>query len=246
MRLCSLLCVLTALGFAPVALPVGLARAESLPTAPCSQPTATGSSSTETPITTPMPDFQRVVERARLEVTRGVVYDPSYVHLSYPGGDVDSLRGVCTDVVVRSLRAVGIDLQRLVHEDIVKHPVAYKRGGKRADASIDHRRATPLLLWLTRHARSLPITVDTEIARASFAPGDILVWSLHRNGNAEHVGIVSDRRGSRGLPLIIHNIGPHPTEEDVLDAWQILGHFRAVAPHCSAKADPSVTSAVGK
>ncbi len=174
----------------------------------------------------PMPDFQLVVERARLEVTRRVIYDSRYVSLSYPGGDVDPSRGVCTDVVVRALRAVGIDLQRLVHEDILRRPGAYKRGGKRADASIDHRRATALLVWFEAYARVLPRKVDTEEARMSYAPGDILVWSLHNNGQAEHVGVVSDRKGPRGLPLVIHNIGPVPTEEDVLDGWQILGHFR--------------------
>jgi uncharacterized protein YijF (DUF1287 family) len=72
--------------------------------------------------------------------------------------------------------------------------------------------------------------VETEEARASYAPGDVMVWSLHNNGQAEHVGIISDRKGPRGLPLVIHNIGPHPSEEDVLDAWQILGHYRATPP----------------
>ncbi len=177
----------------------------------------------------PMPDFQLVVERARLEVTRRVIYDSRYVSLSYPGGDVDPSRGVCTDVVVRALRAVGIDLQRLVHEDILRRPGAYKRGGKRADASIDHRRATALLVWFEAYTRVLPRQVETQEARTSYAPGDILVWSLHNNGRAEHVGVVSDRKGPRGLPLVIHNIGPFPTEEDVLDGWQILGHFRPIA-----------------
>jgi uncharacterized protein YijF (DUF1287 family) len=175
----------------------------------------------------PMPNFQRVIDRARLEVSRGVIYDPRYVKLSYPGGDVDPTRGVCTDVVIRALREVGIDLQRLVHEDILSRPTTYKRGGKRADANIDHRRASALLVWFSSHARSLPRTVESTEARASYAPGDVIVWSLHNNGQAEHVGIVSDRKGPRGIPLVIHNIGPHPSEEDVLDAWQILGHYRA-------------------
>lgn len=187
-------------------------------------------SSAQTPQSVPMRDFQLVVDRARLEVTRGVSYDPSYVHLSYPGGDVDPMRGVCTDVVIRALRAVGIDLQRLVHEDILKRPSAYKRGGKPADASIDHRRATPLLVYFQAHAKNLPIHVDTDEARKSYAPGDIIIWSLHRNGHPEHVGVVSDRIGPRGIPLVLHNIGPHPSEEDVLDGWQILGHFRAIPP----------------
>lgn len=228
MRLRRLIPIVTAFVWIETASPI--ASADAVPTSQTSPlPTSSGSVA-QAAQSTPMPDFERVVERARLEVSRGVIYDPSYVSLSYPGGDVDPSRGVCTDVVIRALRAVGIDLQRLVHEDIQKRPTAYKRNGKRADANIDHRRATPLLTWFKTYARSLPISVETEAARASYAAGDILVWSLHRNGQAEHVGVVSDRKGARGLPLVIHNIGPHPTEEDVLDAWQILGHYRAMAP----------------
>ncbi len=246
MRLRKLLPLLTAICWIGTTQTASYVRADSLPQPPCAQPAASTGSAAESPLSTPMPDFQKVVERARQEVSRGVVYDPSYVRLSYPNGDVDPTRGVCTDVVVRSLRAVGIDLQRLVHEDILKRPTAYRGSSKRADSNIDHRRATPLLMWFRAHARSLPITVATDSDRASYAPGDILVWSLHRNGRAEHVGVVSDRKGARGIPLIIHNIGPHPTEEDVLDAWQMLGHYRAAPLPCFAKAEHSKAKSVEK
>jgi len=171
---------------------------------------------------------RQIVLRAREEVTRGVAYDSSYLSLAYPGGDVAASRGVCTDVVVRALRNAGLDLQRLIHEDILRRPGAYARAVKRPDASIDHRRATPQLIYFEAHARRLPRDVLSTESRQSFAPGDVIIWSLKNDGQAEHVGIVSDRQGPRGLPLVIHNIGPHPTEEDVLDAWQILGHYRAV------------------
>lgn len=169
---------------------------------------------------------QNIVLRAREEVARGVTYDSSYVPLSYPGGDVAPSRGVCTDVVVRALRSAGRDLQRLIHEDILRRPRAYARAVKRPDANIDHRRATPQLIYFEEHAQRLPRDVLSAESRRSFAPGDVIIWSLNNDGHAQHVGIVSDRQGPRGLPLIIHNIGPHPTEEDVLDAWQVLGHYR--------------------
>jgi uncharacterized protein len=104
----------------------------------------------------PASRIERVIERAREEVARGVEYDPSYVRLAYPNGDVDPARGVCTDVVVRALRAAGIDLQSRVHEDILARPSAYARFVTRADANIDHRRVGPLMVWLDANAVRLP------------------------------------------------------------------------------------------
>ncbi len=167
-----------------------------------------------------------VVARARLEVSRAVVYDSAWVQLPYPGGDPAADKGVCTDVVIRSMRTVGVDLQRLVHEDIARRPEAYP-SVKRADPSIDHRRVTPMLAYLRAHAKALPKTTGADDV-ATWQPGDVVVWSFRACPacNPAHVGIVSDRRGDRGLPLVIHNLGPAPTEDDRLDAWTILGHFR--------------------
>lgn len=165
------------------------------------------------------------MRRARLEVDRKVTYDPAYVSIAYPNGDVAAERGVCTDVVIRSLRSVGIDLQARIHEDIQRRPDAYTTV-KRADANIDHRRVTPMLAYLRAHATALTKGFDDP---AAWKPGDVVVWSFRPcpSCNPDHVGIVSDRKGPRGLPLVIHNIGPVPSEEDQLDAWTILGHFRA-------------------
>jgi uncharacterized protein YijF (DUF1287 family) len=171
---------------------------------------------------TPPALVTRVIARARQEVARGVVYDSSYVRLAYPGGDVDPSRGVCTDVVIRALRVAGIDLQTRVHEDALARPRAYARYVTHADANIDHRRVGPLTVWLDAHARPLPL------APGAFAAGDLVVWSLRDNGTPEHIGLVSDRVGPRGLPLVVHNIGPAPSEDDSLDAWRILGHWRVV------------------
>ena len=168
---------------------------------------------------------QRVVARAREEVVRHVAYDSRYVQIGYPGGDVDPSRGVCTDVVVRALRAAGLDLQKLVHEDAVAHPRAYARYVPHPDANIDHRRVGPLSVWLDAHAQRVPLTAS------SFAAGDLVAWSLYGTRGLDHIGIVGDRAGPRGLPLVIHNIGPTPSEDDVLDAWPIAAHWRIEGPH---------------
>jgi hypothetical protein len=162
-----------------------------------------------------------VVVRAREEVARGVSYDLGYYGIRYPNGDVDASIGVCTDVVVRSYRTVGIDFQKLVHEDVLRSPDAYQPYVKTPDAMIDHRRVGPLLTYLRRHAKSLDKNGD-------YAAGDIVVISFTACPacGPQHVGVVSDRKGPRGVPLLIHNMGPTPREDDTLDAWTHLGHFR--------------------
>ena len=167
----------------------------------------------------------RMVARARLEVARGVKYDPSYERIGYPGGDVDPSRGVCTDVVVRALRAAGLDLQRALHEDVARAPGAYAEIAT-PDASIDHRRVPNMKAFLERHALRLTTRIDDLSA---WKPGDIVVWrfGICPACRPRHVGVVSDRKNADGLPLIIHNIGPAAREEDVLRAWTIVGHFRA-------------------
>jgi len=167
-----------------------------------------------------------VVERARLEVTRAVRYDSSWVEIAYPNGDPAPDRGVCTDVVVRALRTTGIDLQERIHEDILQRPAVYT-SITRADRNIDHRRVTPMLTYLRTFATSLPKTFEPD-AVSSWEAGDIVVWAFRPCPacTPDHVGIVSDRKGARGLPLVIHNIGPVPSEDDRLDAFTVLGHFR--------------------
>ncbi|MFI5297462.1 MAG: DUF1287 domain-containing protein [Polyangiales bacterium] len=183
----------------------------------------------------------RVVLRARAEVERGVRYDPAYRALTfkdgvdtkksvYPGGDVDPSIGVCTDLLVRGLRAGGLDLQREVHEDAVAHPKAYPSIASGTDFNIDHRRVSPVLSWMQRHAKSLPTGTTGAGDRATWQAGDVVVWAFNPcpKCNPDHVGLVSDRARIDGLPKVIHNLGPHPTEDDALDDWTILGHFRAL------------------
>ena len=168
-----------------------------------------------------------IVTRARLEVARGVTYDAAWFAIPYPNGDPAPDRGVCTDVVIRSLRTIGIDLQQLVHEDILRRRTAYVTV-TRPDRNIDHRRVTPMLTYLRTHATPLPRAFAGEADLATREPGDVVVWAFKPCPacSPDHVGIVSDRKGPRGLPLVLHNIGPRPSEDDRLDAWTVLGHFR--------------------
>ena len=122
------------------------------------------------------PSLNPIVSRARLEVSRAVTYDSSYLSLAYPNGDPAADRGVCTDVVIRSLRTTGIDLQQLIHEDILRRPSAYATV-THADRNIDHRRVSPMLVYLRAHATALPTTFDAS-SLATWQPGDVVVWAL--------------------------------------------------------------------
>ena len=171
-----------------------------------------------------------LVAAARKRLGANVIYDPRYVGIAYPNGDVPESMGVCTDVVIRSLRAAyGLDLQKLVHEDMKENFGAYPAlwGHTRTDKNIDHRRVPNLEVYFYRMGQDLPITKAPE----DYKPGDIVAWSLDGNsgaGGLAHIGIVSDKLGVTGIPLIIHNIGGGPEESDMLFDHQITGHFRVV------------------
>jgi hypothetical protein len=165
----------------------------------------------------------RLVLAARAQIGVTVHYDGSYRRLDYPGGDVPIERGVCTDVVVRAYRALGLDLQKEVHEDMARAWNDYPKlwGLERPDRNIDHRRVPNLVTYLRRRGAELRLSADP----AAFRPGDLVTWRLP--SGVPHIGIVSDRRaGDR--PLILHNIGSGAREEDVLFAYERTGHFRFV------------------
>ena len=159
--------------------------------------------------------------RQQIGVTR--LYDPAYVEMPYPGGDVPADRGVCTDVVVRALRTTGLDLQRKIHEDIRAHFAEYPQtwGLNGPDRNIDHRRVPNQMRWFERQgwARSM------SALPGDYAPGDIVAWKLSGSGLL-HIGIVSDRKARDGTPLILHNIGRGTQEENLLFAHAIIGHYR--------------------
>jgi uncharacterized protein YijF (DUF1287 family) len=166
----------------------------------------------------------RLVAAAVAQTSQRVVYDGSYRRIPYPGGDVPADIGVCTDVVIRAYRALGIDLQQKVHEDMRAAFAAYPKlwGLRGPDANIDHRRVPNLQAFFRRRG------VERRVARedpATYAAGDLVTWMLP--GNLPHIGIVSDQRTAGGVrPLIIHNIGRGPEVEDMLFAYPITGVFR--------------------
>jgi len=169
---------------------------------------------------------QAIVGRARQELERVTTYDASWMETTaYPMGDIPWNRGACTDVVVRSLREIGIDLQQVVHDDIARDPRVY--GGSAPDIHIDHRRVGTMFTFLQRHA--LVLTNDVR-QKDEFRPGDIVfvAWKWTRGSPAEHVAIVSDRVGPRGYPMLIENGGPRPAETDSLGRGKVVGHFRAL------------------
>jgi uncharacterized protein YijF (DUF1287 family) len=168
--------------------------------------------------------FLRQFAAAALDRTQHAVrYDPAYIRLTYPGGDVPADTGVCTDEVIRAYRAVGIDLQKEVHEDMAANFSTYPTKWHRQspDANIDHRRVPNLIVFFTRKGESLPITDHAE----DYAPGDLVTWDLGRG--LTHIGMVVDRKTlfTRRY-MIVHNIGAGPKLEDVLFAWKITGHYR--------------------
>ncbi len=164
-----------------------------------------------------------LVEAARKQVGVTVFYNPAYVKLDYPGGDVPEETGVCTDVVVRAYRGLKFDLQKEVHEDMRANFSKYpKRWGlKRPDKNIDHRRVPNLMTFFERKKAKLPISKKA----ADYKPGDVVAWDLTDRGLL-HIGIVSDRKTSGGTPLILHNIGGGAQEEDRLFDFTIIGHYR--------------------
>ncbi|WDI33082.1 DUF1287 domain-containing protein [Hyphococcus flavus] len=170
--------------------------------------------------------FGERLARAAIERTSySITYDNAYVRMSYPMGDVAPDRGVCADVVVRSLRALEIDLQQLVHEDMAAAFSAYPThwGLTRPDTNIDHRRVPNLEKFLTRKGARIAISDDPS----EYLPGDIVAWNLRGDaGWLPHIGIVTDRIGRTGRPMVVHNIGAGPKLEDVLFDWPMTGHYR--------------------
>jgi uncharacterized protein YijF (DUF1287 family) len=175
------------------------------------------------PVSGTEPPFVEAVVSAAIEQTRRPVrYDGSYRVIGYPGGDVPAEVGVCTDVVIRAYRAAGVDLQRLVHEDMRAAFAAYPRdwGLSRPDTNIDHRRVPNLQTFFKRQGAARAVSSDP----AAYGAGDVVTWMLP--GNLPHIGIVTSQRAPSGRPLIAHNIGRGPELEDMLLAFPITGHYR--------------------
>jgi len=150
---------------------------------------------------------------AESQVGVTTIYDPSYVKLVYPGGDLPIERGVCADVIIRAFRRIGVDLQALVHDDMRRAFGAYPRawGLKRPDANIDHRRVPNLMTFFARRGKSLALG-------APYEAGDVVAWRLP--GGLYHIGVVVSGE------TVVHNVGNGARSEPVLHAFTIIGHYR--------------------
>ncbi len=162
-----------------------------------------------------------LVAAAEERLNHRVIYDGRYLSIPYPMGDIPDSTGVCTDLVIRSYRKLGIDLQKLVHEDMKQRFSEYPSnwGLSGTDRNIDHRRVPNLQCFFSKHGNSLPISNNAE----EYMPGDLVTWMLP--GNLPHIGIVSGTIID-GRPLIIHNIGEGPKLEDCLFLYTVTGHYR--------------------
>ena len=167
---------------------------------------------------------EALVEAAEAQIGRTLIYDPAYVRIGYPLGDVPIERGVCTDVVIRAYReGLDFDLQKAVHEDMAKNFSAYPKqwGLTRTDSNIDHRRVPNLQTFFKRRNAAFAMS---ETA-ADYLPGDLVTMMLP--GNLPHIGIVSASLNDDGSrPLLIHNIGGGTHREDVLFQYPVTGRYR--------------------
>ena len=164
----------------------------------------------------------QLIKAAQVRTKHSVKYDGSYVAINYPMGDVPITQGVCTDLIIRAYRALGIDLQQLVHEDMREHFSYYPNiwGLHSTDTNIDHRRVPNLQTFFKRKGKKLIISQNAE----DYKPGELVTWMLP--GNLPHIGIVSNKLVQNSTRFkIIHNIGRGPVEDDILFKYEITGHY---------------------
>lgn len=169
------------------------------------------------------PALVRMIEGAIEQTNQTFYYDPTYVQIDYPNGDLPLERGVCTDVVVRAFRKGDVDLQKDVHEDMKRSFNAYptKWGLTKPDSNIDHRRVPNLQTYFTRRGKSLPTTTDSD----DYKPGDVVSWDL--GGGLDHIGIVTNLWSPETKNyLIVHHMNGGARIENVLFSWHITGHYR--------------------
>lgn len=168
---------------------------------------------------------EKLSEAAISIIDPTVDYDPAYFSIEYPNGDVPKNKGVCTDVIIRSYRKLNIDLQKEVHEDMMKHfseyPNLKKWGMTKTDTNIDHRRVPNLEIFFERKGEKLPVTQNPK----DYKTGEIVTWLI--NDKLPHIGIVTNKKSLDGKRnLIVHNVGGGQVLEDCLFDYKIVGHFR--------------------
>lgn len=167
--------------------------------------------------------YERLADSALVLTKQKVVYDPTYFVINYPNGDIPNGKGVCTDVVIRAYRKLGIDLQKEVHEDMKVNFKTYptKWGLTKPDKNIDHRRVPNLMMFFSRHNSTKIISQNPK----DYQPGDIVCWNLY--DAVTHIGIVVKNKSADGQRyLVVHNIGAGQVVEDCLFSYKIIGHYR--------------------
>lgn len=174
-------------------------------------------------------NFESRLSTAAISLTKTrVSYDPTYYNIPYPNGDVPAGKGVCTDVVIRAYRLLGIDLQKLVHEDMSRNFSKYPQlwGRKTTDANIDHRRVPNLMTFFGRFGKTKSLSSNP----ADYTPGDIVTWDLGRG--LTHIGIVvNERSADNKRYLVVHNIGRGQEVSDCLFSYKIIGHYYYAGVH---------------
>lgn len=175
-------------------------------------------------------DAGKILAGARAEAQRHTLYLEQYRVLNYPGGDVPAGTGVCTDLVIRAFRNAGVDIQKELHEDRVAHPGAYPTqiwDNKKADKNIDHRRCQNMAAWFGRFATKLPIDTDMDSLQKNWRAGDVVFYVREGQTYPWHVAIVSDKKASDGMPLIVDGYPPCTSESHRLDEFKpIHSHWR--------------------
>src|ERR1035437_3168169 len=172
--------------------------------------------------------FDKLIEQAIAQTKKEVTYDAAYTQIKYPNGDVAANKGVCTDLVIRSYRGIGIDLQKEVHEDMLNHfneyPTYWKL--KKSDSNIDHRRVPNLMVFFKRHNAQIPVTQKAD----DYKPGDLVCWNLQGKNTPAgitHIGIIINQKSADGKRyLIVHNIGAGNKIDDIFFEYVIIGHYR--------------------
>ena len=167
--------------------------------------------------------YFRLADSASTLVRQRVEYDATYFTIPFPNGDVPSDKGVCTDVVIRAYRKMGIDLQKAVNEDMKNHFSFYPKiwGRKVPDTNIDHRRVPNLMTFFSRKGVTKQITQNNK----DYLPGDIVCWDL--GSGLKHIGLITSvRNEDKSRFMIVHNIGGGQVLEDCLFQFKIIGHYR--------------------
>jgi len=190
----------------------------------CNQKEKSNTLSQTTP--TAAKNFAEKLSNAAISIIDpSIDYDPAYFSIEYPNGDVPKNKGVCTDVIIRSYRKLGIDLQKEVHEDMIenfsKYPNLEKWGMTKTDTNIDHRRVPNLEIFFERNGKKLSVTQDPK----DYKTGEIVTWLI--NNKLPHIGIVTSKKSSDGKRnLIVHNVGNGQVLQDCLFEYKIVGHYR--------------------